>query len=98
MNSYDEDRPSKFIVYIVAINLYALGMTHYLAGGEFKWLVQNEIRKYDFNTTREKNIESCELELDPEYLEELQNLHNAYPAASERLKSKKVCYLIIERD
>lgn len=97
MNSYDEDRPSKFTVYIVAINLYALGMTH-LAGGEFKWLVQNEIRKYDFNTAREKNIEGCELELDPEYSEELQNLHNAYPPVSERLKSKKVCYLIIERD
>lgn len=98
MNSYDEDRPSKFTVYIVAINLYALGMTHYLAGGEFKWLVQNEIRKYDFNTAREKNIEGCELELDPEYSEELQNLHNAYPPVPERLKSKKVCYLIIERD
>ena len=38
MQSYDEKKPSKYIMYLDANNLYGWAMSQYLLYSEFKWL------------------------------------------------------------
>ena len=40
MEFYDDQKPSKYITYLDANNLYGREMSQYLACGEFKWLNQ----------------------------------------------------------
>jgi len=68
---FDETEPSKFINYVDANNLYGWAMLQPLPVGNFKWMT-------DFENWQN---ESCILEVDFEYPEELHNLHNDYPLA-----------------
>ena len=43
MQSYDAKKPSKFMTYLDANNLYGWAMIQYLPYSEFKWLNQEEI-------------------------------------------------------
>ena len=46
MQSYDVNKPSKFITHLEANNLYGCAMSQYLPYGGFKWLNQEEIDKF----------------------------------------------------
>ena len=39
--------PSKYIMYLHAINLYGWAMSQYLPTGNFKWMSDKEIKKID---------------------------------------------------
>ena len=43
MESYNKDKPSKYIAYRDSHNLYQWAMSAYLPFGGFKWLTQDEI-------------------------------------------------------
>ena len=84
MNNYNKDKPSKYIVYLDANNLYGSSMIQKLAVGNYKWEDANL-----WNESRIKNInEDGEtgyiFEVDLEYPTELHDLHNHYPLCPER--------------
>ena len=49
MKTYDDSKPSKYITYLDANNLFGWAMSQYLPYGGFKWLSQEEIDKFDVN-------------------------------------------------
>ena len=75
---YDPSRPSKYLAYLDANNLYGWAMMKPLPVGDFKWMTGEELKHWkDF---------PCILEVDLEYPRDLHDLHNDYPLAPERLK------------
>ena len=74
---------TKYIVYLDANNLYGWAMIQYLPTGGFEWLTGEEVDLSKYNDESEKGLI---LEVDLEYPEELHNLHNDYPLASEKIK------------
>ena len=79
-------KPSKFIMYLDANNLYGWAMSQYLLYGRFKSLNQKEIDKFDVNSIKENSLDGYILEVDLEYSDELRELYNDYPLAPEKLK------------
>ena len=92
------DKPSKYIIYLDANNLYGWGMKQPLPYGDFKWLTSAELEWFnnEERTSREI-IEELERHEDREqrgaFLEcklcipnELHDLFNSYPPAPERSK------------
>jgi len=67
---YDCSKPSKYIQYADANNLYGCAMSKPLPTGGFKWM-KEEINNW-------KNVH-CILEVDLEYSEDVHDLHNDYP-------------------
>ena len=75
--SYDPSKPSKYIQYLDANNLYGAAMSMKLPTSGFKWM-----NKYELNLWEKY---PCILEVDLEYPKELHDLHNDYPLAPERI-------------
>ena len=74
---YDRLRPSKYLAYLDANNLYGWAMMKHPPVGDFKWLEERELEHWeDFPFI---------LEVDLEYPKDLHDLHNDYPLAPERL-------------
>ena len=67
------------------IILYGWVMSQYLPYSGFKWLKQNEIDKFDVNSIGENSFDGYIFEVDLQYPDELHELHNDYPLASEKL-------------
>ena len=100
MKDYNPDKPSKFIQYLDANNLYGWAMSQSLPTHGFKWMA---------NITKEKVMDILEkanssmnnsvkrgyiFEVDLEYPQELWKSHNDYPLAPEKLKVNGVEKLI----
>ena len=83
---FDPVKESKFISYLDANNLYGWAMSKQLSTSGFKWMTDDELDDW-------KHL-SCILEVDLDYPEDLHNLHNDYPLASERVKIGNVHKLI----
>ena len=79
---YDKNAPSKYIMYLDAINLYGWAMSQKLPTGNFEWVDKN-INLSDYDVDSSKGII---LEVDLEYPKELHDLHNDYPVAPEKIK------------
>ena len=75
--SYDPSKPSKYLAYLDANNLYGAALSMKLPTHGFKWM-----NKYELNHWEKY---PCFLEVDLEYPKELHDLHNDYPLASERI-------------
>ncbi len=86
LKDYDPQKPSQYILYLDANNLYGWAMSKPLPYKNFKWITEKEL-----NNWREK---PCILEVDLEYPEELHDLHEEYPLAPERLLIGKVKKLV----
>ena len=86
MDNFDNTKPSKFITYLDANNLYGWAMMQPLPVGKFRWMTEE-----DLNNWREI---PCVLEVDLEYPKELFKEHNDYPLAPERLKIGRVEKLV----
>ena len=83
MKNYNPEEVSKHIMYLDANNLYGWAMSQHLPTGGFKWLMEEEVNLFKYNDESEKGLI---LEVDLEYPEELHDLHNDYPLASEKIK------------
>ena len=86
MKDYKKDKPSKYIMYLDANNLYGWAMSQYLPTGGFKWLKQNKIDNLDLGKYNEQSKKGLILEVDLEYPNELHDIHNDYPLAPEKVK------------
>ena len=85
-DSYDPSKPSTFIQYLDANNLYGWAMSKPLPVRGFRWMTEDEL----FNW---KSM-PCILEVDLDYPESLHDVHNDYPLAPERMKINKVDKLV----
>ena len=102
MEGYDEKKPSKYIMYLDANNLYGWAMSQYLPYGSFKWLSDEELNKIDLGKYKEDSRAGLVLEVDLEYPKDLHELRNDYPLAPEKVKVSKdmlseYCNKILEK-
>ena len=86
MKDYNKNKPSKYIMYLDANNLYGWAMSQYLPTGGFKWMKQEHIDKLDLGKYKEDSKKGLILEVDLEYPKELHDLHNDYPLGPEKVK------------
>ena len=86
---FNKNKPSKYLMYLDANNLYGCAMSEKLPTHGFKWLSGGEMEKL-FNNQVLQVWEKipCILEVDLEYPENLHDLHNDYPFCPERVKCK----------
>ena len=89
MEEYDENAPSKYIMYLDANNLYGWAMSQYLPTGNFRWITDKETNKTDLGKYKADGEKGLILEVDLEYPQELQDLHNDSPVAPEKAKVSK---------
>ena len=86
MKSYDRNKPSIYIPYLDANNLYGLPMCQCLPYGGFMWLSQKEIDNIGIISVSENSSNGCILKVDIEYAHEFHVLYNDYPLAPEKLE------------
>ena len=79
-DQYDPNKPSKYITYLDANNLYGWAMSQPLPVGDFKWLTEKEI---DEMMSDQAKIKGCTLEVDLENPDDLHDLYSDYPFAPE---------------
>ena len=86
---FNKNKPSKYLMYMDANNLYGCAMSMKLPTHSFKWLTGGEMEKL-FNTQVIQVWEKipCILEVDLEYPENLHDLHNDYPFCPEKVQCK----------
>ncbi|GFV88582.1 uncharacterized protein TNCV_1243921 [Trichonephila clavipes] len=81
LDSYEENKPSKYILYLDANNLYGWAMSQPLPTHGFEWITQ----PIDFMEIPDESDIGYILEVDMDYPQNLHNLHNDYPLAPETL-------------
>ena len=81
-DQYDPQKPSKYITYLDANNLYGFAMSRSLPTSDLKWMTEKELRDW---AEYPENRQPCILEVDLEYPKNLHDLHNDYPLAPERV-------------
>ena len=86
MQSYDDKKPSKYITYLDANDLYGCAMSQYLPDSGIKWLNQKEINNFCLNSIDKNSSVEYILEVDLEYPDELHELNSAYPLTPEKLE------------
>ena len=86
---FNKNKPSKYLMYLDANNLYGCAMSMKLPTHGFKWLTNGEMEKlYNNQIVQVWEKTPCVLEVDLEYPEKLHDLHNDYPLCPERVKCK----------
>jgi len=83
---YDSNKPTTFITYLDANNLYGWAMSQKLSTHGLKWMNNKELKQW-------RDI-PCILEVDLEYPKELHDFHNEYPVAPENIQLNGVSKLI----
>src|SRR6218665_3723012 len=81
---FDSSKPSSFITYLDANNLYGWAMCKPLPAHGFKWIKEDELNNW--KSIMERDGVGCILEVDLEFPKEQHDLHNDYPLALESLK------------
>ena len=86
---FNKNKPSKYLMYLDANNLYGCAMSMKLPTHGFKWLTGGEMEKL-FNNRVIQVWEKtpCILEVDLEYPEPLHDKHNDYPFCPEKVECK----------
>ena len=84
---YDPSKPSTYVPYLDANNLYGWAMSFKLpTDAGFKWMNPSQLENWMFLT--------CIVEVDLEYPTDLHDLHNDYPLAPDHLQMGRVKKLI----
>ena len=79
---FDDSKPSKYISYLDANNLYCWAMSKPLPTHGFKWMKLSELENWENH--------SCILEVDLKYPRSLHDLHGDHPLAPEQIKVNKI--------
>ena len=94
MSDYDPAKPSTFIQYLDANNLYGCAMSQKLTTHGFKWLKDLTVEKVIKILNQRVTNRGYIFEVDLEYPEKLWESHNDYPIAPERLKIDNTVKLV----
>ena len=86
---FNKNKPSKYIMYLDANNLYGCAMIMKLPTHGFKWMSGGELENlYENQELHTWNKTPCILEVDLQYPEKLHDSHNDYPLCPEGVKCK----------
>ena len=86
---FNKNKPSKYIIYLDANNLYGTAMCDKLPTHGFKWMSKGEMENlYENQELHTWSKTPCILEVDLQYPEKLHDLHNDYPLCPEGVKCK----------
>lgn len=98
MSNYDKNKPSIFITYLDATNLYGAAMSNILPLDNFKWLTEEEINNFRLTEISLHSETGYILEVDLNYPENLHDSHNELPFCAESIvpphSKKKIKKLI----
>ena len=83
---YSKANKNKSIMYWDANNLYGRAMIQSLPVGNFKFLNEKEINKFDLNSVSENSGIGYILEVDLEYCIELHDSQNDFPLCPEKIE------------
>lgn len=83
--NYDPSKPTSYIMYLDATNLYGYSMQQRLPTGDFRWLKKDEI--FCFNCTRigDNSSKGYVVDVDLEYPSNLHKSHNNLPFCPENM-------------
>ena len=94
---YDKSKPSSYISYLDANNLYGLAMCKKLPYGDFKWhygrMDEKRVMKYS-----DDDDTGYILEVDLDYPKELHDLHKDYPLAPEIMSISENMLSQVQKD
>ena len=93
MKDFNESKPSSFIQYLDANNLYGWAMSQKLPIKGFKWIDVDKSKVLKLLQKKDTNIGFI-FEVDLDYPESLWDVHNDYPLAPEKIKIDKIDKLI----
>src|SRR5271155_51346 len=82
--AFDCNKPSSYISYLDANNLYGWAMSKPLPTNGFQWMCEDDLKNWKSITSQEGM--GCILEVDLAYPKKLHDLHNDYPLAPESVK------------
>ena len=82
MKDYDMSKPTKYVTYLDANNLYGWGMSQYLPYAGFEWI---DPENFKLSDVKEDSLMGYILEVDLEYPKHLHDLHNDYPLCPEHV-------------
>ena len=88
VEGYDETKPTSYLVYLDANNLYGWAMQQSLPQSDFRFLSDEEISQLNIDKVDDNSSTGYILEVDLTYPQELHDSHNCYPLAPEKLKIK----------
>jgi len=85
VEGYDDTKPTSYITYLDANNLYGDAMSNPLPIGNFQFLSQHEIDNFDLLSISSNSKTGFIIECNISYPEHLHPLHSDYPLAPEHL-------------
>ncbi|XP_041351034.1 uncharacterized protein LOC121370009 [Gigantopelta aegis] len=83
LETFNENEPSTYLMYLDANNLYGHSMSQYLPERDFEWV--KDLDSLDIMTVTENSNTGYILEVDLEYPTELHDCHSDYPLAPESM-------------
>ena len=86
---YDKEKPENPIIYLDMNNLYGNAMNEYLPYVDFKWVENIDKIKQKLIIIKSNSSTGYTLEVDLEYPQELNDIHNDYPLAPEKINIPK---------
>jgi len=86
---YDPQKPTTYIIYLDANNLYGASQSQSLPVGDFRFLLEQEISNFKLESVPENSPTVCLISCDLEYPDYLHEPHSDYPLAPEHLTVDK---------
>jgi hypothetical protein len=85
LKEYDCSKPTSYLCYEDANNLYGWAMSQYLPHSEFRWLNEQEISQMDIQSVQEDSDNGYIFEVSLEYPTSIHNFTNDYPLCPEKM-------------
>ena len=98
LTNHDKNKESSFLEYVDANNLYGWAMSQKLPVGDFKWIEEDDISKFDEQFIKnydENSDKGYILEVDIKYPKNLHKLHSDISFLPKRMKISKCTKLCI---
>jgi hypothetical protein len=85
MSDYDSKKPTSWLAYLDATNLYGAAMMGYLPKSNFEWLTKEELQNLSIENIPDDSEWGYTLEVDLHYPDYLHEAHSDYPLCPETI-------------
>ena len=83
VEGYDDSKPTNYLMYLDANNLYGWAMSQKLPEKEFDWMTDEQLEEFDVTKVPDDSETGYILEVDLSYPPEIHDEHNDLPVAPE---------------